>query len=205
MISMARCDKVIGVPFTAPPRTAAWAHQDARTGFEVVEFRPVGDGLVVTGCTTAVEGGRAWIVDYTVRLDAGWRTRSAEVHGRSDAGASSLFLEADGAGHWQVGGALAPYLDGCLDVDLESSAMTNALPVHRMALESRDRAAAPAAYVRAVGLDVERLEQTYARTDDDGARQRYDYAASAFDFSCQLVYDAAGLVLAYPGIAVRAG
>jgi hypothetical protein len=193
------------MPFSAPPQTAAWAHQDAHTGFEVVYFQPVDHGHVVTGCTTAVNHGQTWIVDYTLRVDADWRTRGAEVHGRSGAGALFLALQSDGDGRWHVNGVPAPFLDGCMDVDLESSAMTNTLPVHRLTLEPGERAAAPAAYVRAVGLNVERLEQTYVRNDDDGPRQRYDYAAPAFDFSCQLVYDATGLVLEYPGIAVRAG
>ena len=83
--------------------------------------------------------------------------------------------------------------------------MTNALPVHRMSLPVTARAAAPAAYVRAVGLAVERLEQTYARTPGEATRQCYDYTAPAFDFGCRLVYDESGLVLDYPGIAVRAG
>ena len=66
-------------------------------------------------------------------------------------------------------------------------------------------AAAPAAYIHAVGLAVERLEQTYVRATDESACQRYDYAAPAFGFAARLVYDASGLVLDYPGIAVRAG
>jgi uncharacterized protein len=114
-------------------------------------------------------------------------------------------LEADGNGRWLVNGNPARRLDGCLDVDLEASAMTNALPVRRLGLPVAAGAAAPAAYVRAVGLAVERLEQTYARTTDDAARQCYDYAAPAFDFEARLVYDESGLVLDYPGIAVRAG
>ena len=200
-----RGGNVVDMPFPAPPRTAAWAHEDARAGFEVVYFEPLHHGHVVTGCTTAVESGQTWIVDYTIRVDADWRTQGADEQGRSGAGAIALALQTDGDGRWQVNGVPAPYLDGCLDVDLESSAMTNALPVHRLALEPGERAAAPAAYVRAVGLNVERLEQIYVRTDDDGPRHRYDYVAPAFDFSCQLVYDAAGLVLTYPGIARRAG
>jgi hypothetical protein len=40
-------------------------------------------------------------------------------------------------------------LDGCLDADLESSAMTNAMPVRRLGLAVAARAAAPAAYFRA--------------------------------------------------------
>jgi hypothetical protein len=35
-------------------------------------------------------------------------------------------LRADGDGSWVVDGRPAPQLDGCLDVDLESSSMTNA-------------------------------------------------------------------------------
>ena len=81
--------------------------------------------------------------------------------------------------------------------------MTNALPVHRMALPAGARADAPAAYVRAAGLAVERLEQTYSRTPGQASRQCFDYRAPIFDFSCRLVYDESGLVVDYPGIAVR--
>ena len=83
--------------------------------------------------------------------------------------------------------------------------MTNTLPVHRMALGLGQEAAAPAAYVRALGLTVERLEQIYVRVADEGGQQRCDYTAPLFDFACRLVYDDTGLVLLYPGIAVRAG
>jgi len=132
-------------------------------------------------------------------------TRGARIRGRSASVAASTVLEADGAGRWLVDGERAPHLDGCLDVDLESSAVTNVLPVRRLSLPVGARAAAPAAYVRAVGLAVDRLEQTYVRAADEAAHQRYDYAAPAFDFEACLVYDESGLVLEYPGIAVRAG
>lgn len=126
------------------------------------------------------------------------------VEGSSAAGRHEFALDADGVGGWRVDGAPAPHLDGCLDVDLESSSLTNALPVRRLGLGPGQASAAPAAYVRALDLSVERLEQRYARTDDGGNRERYDYTAPAFDFRCELVYDESGLVLEYPGIADRA-
>ena len=138
------------------------------------------------------------------QLDAGWATRSARVWGRASSGLRELSLEADGAGRWRVDDAPAGQLDGCLDVDLESSSLTNAFPVHRLGLEVGEAADAPAAYVRALDLGVERLEQRYRRLEDDGGRQRYHYVSPAFDFECELVYDESGLVLDYPGIAVRA-
>ena len=191
--------------FAPVPATAAWRHRGARSGFEVVYFGARGDRCQIEGWTTAIEDGATWAVEYVIEVDAAWATRSARIRGRSADGFRLTLLETDGAGHWVIDGERAPRLDGCLDVDLEASAMTNALPVRRMALPVAAAAAAPAAYVRAVGLAVERLEQTYVRATGETTGQRYDYTAPAFDFRCRLVYDHSGLVLDYPGIAVRAG
>ncbi|MGH3311981.1 MAG: putative glycolipid-binding domain-containing protein [Streptomyces sp.] len=138
-----------------------------------------------------------------MEADRSWTTRGARISGRSAAGSRTTTLTADGAGHWRIDGEAAAHLDGCRDADLESSAMTNAFPVRRMRLAAGARAEAPAAYVRAADLAVERLEQTYERVTDEAGQQHYDYAAPVFDFACRLVYDNSGLALAYPGIATR--
>lgn len=191
--------------FLPPPETACWQHREARAGFEVAYFHPVGDGWRIDGTTAAIEDAQTWVVTYGIELDAAWATRSAHITTRTTRGQHQTRLESDGAGRWRIDGALASHLDGCMDIDLESSAMTNALPVHRLRLPIGSRADAPAAYVRASSLTVERLEQTYLRIPDDATGQRYDYAAPAFDFTCRLAYDAGGLVVDYPGIAVRVG
>jgi uncharacterized protein len=185
------------------PPTAAWRHVEARDGFEVVFLHRETDGYRLEGHSTAVEDGEAWSIGYTLALDSSWATRSAHIVGRSAAGAHEVRLEGDGAGAWRVDGTAAPHIAGCLDVDLEASAFTNALPVRRLGLEVGRSAEAPAAYVRALGLSVERLEQHYARLPDDGEHSRYDYSSPAFDYRDELIYDEFGLVLSYPGLAVR--
>ena len=185
------------------PATAAWRHLGARDGFEVVFLRRETDGYQLDGHSTAVENGQAWGIRYTIKLDASWATRSAHLVGRSALGSHEVRLEGDGSGRWRLEGRPAPQLDGCFDVDLEASACTNALPVHRLGLDVGQEADAPAAYVRAFDLRLERLEQRYARLPDDGERVRYDYAAPAFGYRDELVYDKVGFVLVYPGIAVR--
>lgn len=189
--------------FEMLPTSAAWSHQGARTGFEVAFFEAHTWGYRIRGGTAAVEAGGAWTVQYEIDVAADWTTRRAVIMGRSVEGAQRRLLEADGQGHWQIDGQPAGHLDGCFDIDLESSALTNTLPVHRLALGLDQGAAAPAAYVRAVGLGVDRLEQTYRRRPDDADGHTYDYAAPVFDFSCRLSYDPSGLVRTYPGIAVR--
>lgn len=185
------------------PSTAAWRHRDTRLGFEVLFVRHDRGCLRLEGYSTAVEEDEAWAIRYDLTVDERWVTRSAHVVARSALNVHEVRLEADATGVWQIDGKAAPRLDGCLDVDLEASACTNALPIHRLGLSVGGRADAPAAYVRAPILRVERLEQTYARLPDDGDRARYEYVAPAFDFSAVLTYDRFGLVLDYPGIAVR--
>ena len=188
---------------TGLPPTAAWRHRDARDGFEVVFLRSGPAGHELEGATSAVELGEAWTVRYRIVVDLDWVTRSAHVVSRSARGRAELRLEPDGAGGWLVDGIAASGLRGCVDVDLESSSFTNAVPVHRLGLQVGQSADAPAVYVRAVDLTVERLEQRYARVEDDGPLRRYDYSAPRFDYAGQLVYDADGLLLDYPGIAER--
>jgi uncharacterized protein len=181
---------------------AAWEHHGARQGFEVAFFSADGSGSL-TGCTTAVEGGDAFAVEYEIVLDDRSYTRSARVVSRSSTGRSVATIEADGRGHWTINATPATHLDGCLDIDLESSALTNAFPLQRLHLSPGEQADAPAAYVRALDADVQRLEQHYRRLDDVAGRSRYAYYAPAFDFRCEIVYDSTGLVVDYPGIARR--
>jgi uncharacterized protein len=187
------------------PKSAAWLHTGARDGFEVVFPRWDCGGLRFEGSTAAVESSEAWVVNYVIALATGWFTRSAVVSGQSASGSHDLRLEADGTGGWRVNGIEAPHLDGCLDVDLESSSLTNAFPVHRLGLDVGESAEAPAAYVRAADLSVERLEQRYLRMDNDRNCELYHYTAPGFEFECELRYDVAGLVVEYPGIATRVG
>jgi uncharacterized protein len=192
------------VIFDVLPATAAWLHRDARSGFEVVYFRGLDAGYAIEGRTAAIESGHTWIVDYEIDVDARWATRAATVRSLSESGTRSTVLRASGEGQWTVDGEAAPHLDGCLDVDLEASAFTNALSVRRLGLAQGERSYVPAAYVRALDVAVERLEQIYVRAVDDGLRQRFEYSAPVLGFTCELVYDKSGLILDYPGIAVRA-
>jgi uncharacterized protein len=176
------------------PATAAWQHVGARSGFEVL----FSDGRVLEGHTTAAEGGQIWWVRYLIELDASWRTLRAEVTGRSRTGPRLTVLERIDGDRWTIDDVPAPQLDGCVDVDLESSAVTNTLPIHRLEFAEGVPVPSPAAYVRA-DLSVERLEQMYTA----GSELRFGYAAPAFEFAAELRYDSSGLIVNYPGIATR--
>jgi len=186
-----------------PPAVAAWRHIEARAGFEVLFSRRKGDGHLLEGHSVGVEDGVAWSVRYWLEVDVHWKTRTAFIACTSADGVRDVRIVGDGTGRWTVDGVAAAVVDGCLDVDLEASACTNMLPVRRLALGVGERAHAPAVYVRAPSLVVERLDQTYTRVGDEDGLQQYDYASPRFDFHARLSFDDHGLVHEYPGIATR--
>jgi uncharacterized protein len=185
------------------PAFAGWRHRGARDGFEVVFLRPDPEGHRLEGHCTGAEAGQAWATEYSITVDAGWVTRRVDVRTRSASGNRHVRLDSSGSGEWLVDGSPAPQLHGCVDVDLEASVFTNALPVHRLRLGVDAAADVPAAFVRTFDLRVERLDQRYHRVEDEDGQQRYDYAAPRFDYTGRLRYDSSGLLLEYPGIAER--
>lgn len=181
------------------PREATWRHLDARDGSEVLFHEDAARGHRLRGHTTAVESGVAWSVGYDISTDEAWRTQRVRATSLTATGEVTVELECRG-GRWTVDGVPRPDLDGCIDIDLESSSVTNLLPIRRLDLPVGETVSVPAAFIRPDDLRVERLEQTYTRLDDAG---RFAYTSSTFDFACELVYDESGLVTSYPGIAVR--
>lgn len=175
------------------PPFAAWRFVGAVDGFEVV-YLASGS---LRGHTSAVEDGRAHAVAYEITLD-GWVTREVRVRSDTVDGPRATVLVSDGHGRWTVDGVPAPQLEGLVDVDLEASACTNTLPVHRLTMPVGEVVAAAAVYVQAADLVVRRLDQTYRRLDD----HRFAYTSEG-GFEAVLTYDDAALVLDYPGIAAR--
>lgn len=68
----------------------------------------------------------AWAVRYEIDIGADWSTGQARVWARSVAGERAVSIESSEPGRWLINGTEVPQLQGCLDVDLESSALTNA-------------------------------------------------------------------------------
>lgn len=186
--------------FSPLPPTAAWRLHGAHEGFEVTHLTPDPDGIRLSGTSVGVEDGLAWGFRYDLEIDAAWHAQRGNI--RSDDG-GRLTLASDGPGRWLVDGVHDPALDGCLDIDLEGSALTNTAPVHRLGLAVDQLGESAAVYVRTNTLRVERLDQTYRRLPYDGDGFAFEYASPRFDYLATLTFAADGLVTDYPGIAAR--
>jgi hypothetical protein len=99
-------------------------------------------------------------------------------------------------------------LEGCIDIDLESSALTNTIFLHRVQPTTNDVYDASAVFVRCAALRlerIERIEQTYRRTTGTArpGEITFEYRSPTFDTNIELRVDHHGLVTDYPGLATR--
>jgi hypothetical protein len=159
-------------------------------------------------------------LDYRLDASVGWVTRSLEVEAAGEGWRRRLALARDGDGTWRCeaaaegevelpppGGRLAG-LDEALDCDLGLSPLTNLMPVRRAGLERGPGALdIVAAWVSSPDLSLHVSAQRYehVRREGGGAVVRYADRGAHDGFVADLVLDADGLVLEYPGLARRQG
>jgi hypothetical protein len=179
----------------------AWERADELRGHSVARFEEQADAWLFHGSEVLV-GEDTLSCTFSVVVGRDWLTRHVEVSAVAAGGETRRVLDASD-GHWNVDGAARPDLDGCVDVDIAATPLTNTFPIRRLALLGVGEAVTSGvAWVDVPALGVTRVEQTYERlADADGlARWRYsDPQHGAFVLSV----DALGLVVDYEGFARR--
>ncbi|MBO0708529.1 MAG: putative glycolipid-binding domain-containing protein [Candidatus Dormibacteraeota bacterium] len=181
-------------------RSYGWRRLDT-PGLELATWRPRADGALLQGRVLVVEGGSHLSVDYRIEVDGRWVTRLVDVDVVADGHPAALRLEHDGAGGWRRDGRPDSALERCLDVDLQVTPLTNALPVNRLRLAG-DGAAAEilAAWVHFPGLSVNAAPQRYQRL----APTTYRYTSLDSGFTAQVEMDENGFPIIYEGLWQRA-
>ena len=173
--------------------TIMWRRLD-KPGAEVAELTCNGTARALAGVVVVAHDGRPCRLEYQIDCDETWQTTTVGIRGHLGGTAAALELVRSPGHSWRVNGTLMPTLQGCVDVDLGFSPVTNLLPIRRLNLALGSRAQVRAAWVRFPDLTVEVLEQAYTRVGD--ATYLYESAAGAF--RRELSVNAAGFVVDYP-------
>jgi uncharacterized protein len=183
-------------------RHVAWQAWD---GVSLETCRVIADavGIRVESVALGIEDDTPWAVRYTLRCDEGWHARHLSVVslvGEVD----PITLEGDGAGHWRTpDGRPLPALEGCVDVDLTSTAFTNTLPIRRLEPRPGSSAEIVTVYVTVPGLTLSTSRQRYHCLERSPHGGRYRFEALDTGFTADIGVDGDGLVLDYPQIARR--
>jgi hypothetical protein len=182
---------------------AAWRRLDVADGLGIGLVVEAAAGFRVEGRETIVDGSSAWSIQFDVDLDDGWRTRAALLTVLTSSGIEDRQLESDGEGHWLVDGQPRPGLDGCLDMDVVSTPLTNTFPIRRLGLSATESREIDVAWVDVPSLEVTRQKQRYTRLAPLEGVDRWEFVALGSGARYLLTVDADGLVIDYAGFARR--
>jgi hypothetical protein len=176
-----------------------------------------GDHVAASGTQLGVDP-LPYRLDYRLETTARWLTRRLQVDATGTGWRRSLDLRSDGAGRWTIEASYDGDVDlpppggdpaavaGALDCDLGASPLTNLMPVRRHDLHrSPDEVDFLMAWVSVPDLAVSLSPQRYetVRAAAAGAEAVVRYVGEHRDFTAELVLDADGLVVDYPGLATR--
>lgn len=166
---------------------------------DVSAARIEAEAVVIGPAAGPLFEGAPFACIYRLRCGADWRVRELAVR---LAGGATLTLAADGLGNWTDGaGRPLPGLDGCIDVDLACTPLTNTLPIRRLGKVLDRRQEIRVAFVAFPALSVGAVSQAYTRLGP--GRYRFDSPEHAF--TADIGTDDEGLVLDYPGLFYRHG
>jgi hypothetical protein len=173
-------------------RPVLWRRRDV-PGYESCRIYSRDAGWQLEGVALLAYEDSACRLDYIIACDHEWLTQSAVVSGWVGTRVIDITLTRDLSGRWDLNGTACPAVTGCVDVDLNFSPSTNTLPIRRLQLAVGQKAAVRAAWLRFPTLELEPLEQTYARI----AERVYRYESNGGSFIANVNVDAQGLVLDY--------
>ena len=175
------------------PRMVLWRRLD-RPGHEITRLSFVEATWRLEGTAVFTEDRQVCRLEYRVVCDAGWRTQSARVSGSVGDENVQLEIRVDAASRWWLNDVEQPQVEGCLDLDLNFSPVTNTLPIRRLELAVGQAAEVRAAWLRFPSFKLEPLAQLYRRE----AAGRYVYESAGGAFHTHLAVDPDGFVTFYP-------
>ncbi|MGO4572919.1 putative glycolipid-binding domain-containing protein [Microvirga sp. 2TAF3] len=179
-------------------RTIRWsAWEGCEAGMEHVEISPSDGGIELSGVMIGNDDRSRFGLTYRLKVDSAWRMREARL--RSVSG-RALHLETNGQGTWRENGVEQPALQGCIDIDIQASPITNTLPIRRLDPKQDESAEIRLCYIEVPSLKVSPREQRYTAVEP---RKLYRFESLESAFTADLPVDEDGFVLDYPGLFKR--
>ena len=182
-----------------------WQAADGH-GFEGTRLHPgAGKGFRALGRLVRADPNGEFTASYRLVVRQDGSVERLSVTSATAARERNLTMNRTEDGYWLLdtgSGGTRTEFGGALDVDLEFSPMFNTLPIRRLALhrESGEHTM-PIVFVTLPDLDVRLVDQTYRTVSTDAAGPVVEFRGG--DFSAELLLDADGNVVSYPGVSTR--
>lgn len=143
--------------------------------------------------------GMLYQVAYHLYSNTQWETERLEIMYQLQNAVKKINLRSDTKGHWWLNDEPAPQFEGCMDVDITLTCLTNTLPIRRLDFTNQPIHPINVVYVDVLGGTVLPASQQYTRKDEG----QYKFENVPNDFEALIKVDEHGLVMSYPGLFER--
>jgi uncharacterized protein len=179
-----------------PSATMIWRRIFDDAGFELCRFRRSNDAIHLSGTILAADENRPLEVTYQILCDVTWRTREVTIRQSQGFEQSEIKLAVNAQSWSEADRGLLSEITGCVDVDIELTPATNALPINRLNLAIGGSGEIQAAWIRLPSLTIVRAHQRYQRLSE----KRYRYTSIASGFQAEIEVDGFGFPTRYGNI-----
>jgi hypothetical protein len=179
-----------------------WQRVDVAHSLGYGHIRGGADGFRLQASEIVHDGDLAYSVAFAIETDAEWATAAVYVEATDSAGSRKLDLTRSPGGAWHSQDHDLSDLQGCVDVDVAATPVTNTLPIRRLGLEVGQAADLRVAWIDVPSLEVRLSRQRYERLEPADGRERYVYSDDVYGPHL-LTVDRNGVVIDYEGLAHR--
>jgi uncharacterized protein len=173
-----------------------WRRVLDNKSFENCRFRRSGRGFQLNGTILAAHENQPLEVTYQIVCDFNWRTREVTIRQCKGFEISGLVLVVNDGSRSRADRGPLSDIAGCIDVDIQLTPATNALPINRLNLAVGGSAEIQAAWVRLPTLAIVCARQRYDRL----SQNTYRYTSIASGFQAEVEVDRFGLPVRYGNI-----
>jgi hypothetical protein len=198
-------------------RTVAWTKEDP-VGAEIALVELAADSMRASGVAIGSDP-EPYRLDYELETNKGFATSRLLVRTRGEGWSRRLELTRRASRGWTAdvsqegrdlslpgaGGDVSAFAEA-VDPDLGLSPLFNTMPVLRNRIHEAGSANFLMVWVSVPDLSLHASAQRYAHLETRAADQRvirFEAIGDDEDFEAELIFDADGLVIDYPGIARR--
>lgn len=153
-------------------------------------------GISVKSTVVGFHEAVPFVVEYDIDLTAGWGVRSFRVRSNLGHIDQTIFMETDGLGSWYHDGKKMDHLQGCLDIDISITPMTNSLPLRRLKIGFGETHYTDVVYIDMPSCQIGKERQEYTCID----RNLYRFTNNDGSFSADIRTCDEGIVQHYPGL-----
>jgi uncharacterized protein len=157
------------------------------------------NGVEVNGLIVGAYEGKIYDVQYSIGLNVLWQTQFIKVISAVEGQGKTTELASDGRGNWNSNGLPVTDLQGCIDVDIPLTPLTNTLPINRLQLADGEEREIKVVYADILRDDIRAVSQRYRRE----SKLKYHYENVPNDFEAKILVDEFGFVVDYPGLFSR--